>query len=498
MITPRSRSHTLQAAAGRLSLLAAVLLTAAVHAQAPCSLVAAYERVPLLDDGSGDLDLYLQKLSPEGVPQWGVEGVVVSNTQKAECRPALVADGQGGALVLFEVRTFTGDGAGRSDLFAQRVDGRGHALWNGGAPIPLATTEYDESSVCAAADGAGGAIAAFVVAIRDEKRALSGVCAQRIGPEGGLQWGAGSHAVVVEEAAGVCDDLQAVGDGAGGLVVAYQWRPADAGADTASELHCARIAPDGSLLWRARRGGAESPRLPSPRSPRLAADSTRGVWVAYLYGASSRPGLAVERILADGSVGAGPVVILPPNGKIVWDALCACPSVVADGCGGLLCTYGWRTAEGVRKLGVCRLSSDGRVLRGAPELSSAIGPGLSTFSAAALTALAGGAATLVAASPVPGRSFAHALLARRIAPDGLEAGGVCPQVVTGADGRIRRIRVLPDGAQGAYVLYRFDASGRGGGLFALRMSPEGQTLWPVPVALLAAPWAGAHFACCEG
>jgi hypothetical protein len=194
----------------------------------------------------------------------------------------------------------------------------------------------------------------------------------------------------------------------------------------------------------------------------------------------------------------GPIVLIPPGGKVLWDALGTNPCLVADGSGGVVCAYGWRTAEGVRKLAVCRLAADGSVLWGAPQLRSVIGPGLCTFSAATLSTGPDGAATLWVGTPIPGRSFAHALLFQRLNADGLPAAGPTPTVVLSTEGGIRGIQTHGDGVQGAYVLCSFDAPRRGGGLVAARIGSDGQQLWPMPVPVRSAPWAGAHFACCSG
>lgn len=486
------------AAAGRTLLLAAVLLAPALHAQAPRPLLVAYERVPLLDDGSGDLDLYVQALSADGALLWGDSGVAIANTPEAECRPALIPDGKGGALVLFEVRTVTGEHPGSSDLLAQRVDGAGHLLWNAGAPVALATTQHDERDLHAVSDGAGGALAAFVVEVTCGEQATSGVCAQRIGPDGGLLWGGGSHAVVIEEATGTCGDLQAVSDGLDGLIIAYEWRPANAATGAPGEVRCARVAPDGAVLWRTARRGTDAPQLASPHSPRLASDGSRSVWLAYLFGSLARPGIAAERILADGSQAAGPTVVMAPGGKVLWDALSTDPCIAADAAGGLVCAYGWRTAEGVRKLAVCRLAPDGGLLWGAPQLRSVLGGGLATFAAASIDVSPEGASMILAGVPLPGRGYAHALIAQRLSPDGVPIWGAVPIVQCGLEGPVRSVQALSDGLGGTWVLASHDARLRGGGLIALRLGPDGRPLWPKTFAPGMAPWAGARFSICAG
>jgi hypothetical protein len=255
---------------------------------------------------------------------------------------------------------------------------------------------------------------------------------------------------------------------------------------------------DGAVLWRVARSGAQAPQFPAPRSPHLAADADRGVWLAYLYGAAGRPGVAAERIAANGAGGAAPTILVPPGGRALPDALCAGLSPGTDGSGGLVCAYGWRTVGGVRKLSLCRLAPDGGILWGAPQLRSVLGGGLATFSAAALSVSPDGASTLLAGVPVPGTASTYALMAQHFGPDGAPTWGAIPLIVCPAEGRVRGVQALPDGADGTFAVLSFDGTTRGAGVEVLRLGADGRPLWPAPLAVGAAPWAGACFAVCGG
>src|SRR5438477_366894 len=70
------------------------------------------------DSRSGThFDIYAQRVSAAGVPQWTANGVALSTTGGNQEYPVIVADGSGGAIVAWEDNR-----SGTSyDIYAQRV-----------------------------------------------------------------------------------------------------------------------------------------------------------------------------------------------------------------------------------------------------------------------------------------------------------------------------------------------------------------------------------------
>lgn len=76
------------------------------------------------DDSRNELagDLYAQRISPEGIVRWTVDGVAVSTAEREQSLSKLASDGQGGVIVCWD------DNRERStsnDVYAQRVDSAG-------------------------------------------------------------------------------------------------------------------------------------------------------------------------------------------------------------------------------------------------------------------------------------------------------------------------------------------------------------------------------------
>lgn len=162
------------------------------------------------DYRSGDLDIYAQRCGADGVAQWGANGRAVCTIASSQTGPELVSDGsQGAVLAWYDFRN------GNTDLYAQRVNSAGTALWttNGVAAVAASGTQAYLTMVT---DGAGGAIVAW-----EDQRALaeSDVYAQRLGSNGIAQWTA--NGVAVSTAAFSQAGVTLAADGRGGAVAVW-------------------------------------------------------------------------------------------------------------------------------------------------------------------------------------------------------------------------------------------------------------------------------------
>ncbi|MDH4038151.1 MAG: T9SS type A sorting domain-containing protein [Candidatus Krumholzibacteria bacterium] len=102
-----------------------------------------------------DYNIYVQRVSNLGVPQWTANGVAVCTAAGEQWFPLIVSDGAGGALISWgDTRSGVG-----YDAYVQRVDATGTPVWavNGISPAPGS----DEGTAAMASDGAGGAIVAW-------------------------------------------------------------------------------------------------------------------------------------------------------------------------------------------------------------------------------------------------------------------------------------------------------------------------------------------------
>jgi len=88
--------------------------------------------------------------------QWQLNGTVVCDEGGSQSLPAIVTDGAGGAIVVWEDWR-SGD---HSDIYAQRLDAGGIALWSPSG-VPICTAANLQSYPTLVSDGSGGAIIAW-------------------------------------------------------------------------------------------------------------------------------------------------------------------------------------------------------------------------------------------------------------------------------------------------------------------------------------------------
>lgn len=106
-------------------------------------------------NGGGNTDVFAQRLSAAGAPQWTANGVSVCGATGGQFFPAVVADGSGGVVVGWEdARSDAGD------VFAQRLNASGAALWNADGR-PVSTALNGQGGTTVATDGSGGGIFAW-------------------------------------------------------------------------------------------------------------------------------------------------------------------------------------------------------------------------------------------------------------------------------------------------------------------------------------------------
>jgi hypothetical protein len=133
------------------------------------------------DSPSGDTHIAAQRVTAAGALQWATNGVTITGIRSAQF-PAIAPDGEGGAIV-----TWYDPRLGDYDLYAQRVSAAGGVQWMVDG-VALCTAAGLQSGQAIVADGAGGAIVVWA----DRREGLYDVdqYAQRVGADGLLGDGA--------------------------------------------------------------------------------------------------------------------------------------------------------------------------------------------------------------------------------------------------------------------------------------------------------------------
>ena len=268
------------------------------------------------DERASEADIYAQRVSASGSPQWTTDGAPVCVAAGGQFDPMLVPDGSGGGVIAWpDMR----DGA--IGLYAQRIDGSGATLWPGAGVVVCSTVgEIPVETITplqmASGDGAGGVIVAWW----DKRNGTDcDIYAQRVDASGVVQWPVGG--TPVSTAAG--DQLypSVVSDGSGGIVAA--WRDSR---DGSWDIYAQRLYASGSVDV-APGATTSALRLDSP----VPNPSRSGMRIAYALPQASRASLAIYdlhgrrvRGLLAGHLPAG-------EGSAHWDGLDESGRPVASG-----------------------------------------------------------------------------------------------------------------------------------------------------------------------
>ena len=217
------------------------------------------------------IDVYAQRMSSAGSPQWGATGLAVCTAPGTQQLPAIVFVGFGSAIIAWSDYR---NGTGSQDIYAQEVNS-GAVQWAANG-VPLCSASGAQVSVVLASDGTGGAIAAW-----EDGRALNdeNIFVQRVNGAGSVLWA--TDGVALCAAAGAQSAPAATAAGAAGAVVA--WRDARSGFETdvfaavVDSFGVPQGNPDGLLLGR----------LPLDVRPSIVGDGSGGAIVAWCNTAGS-------------------------------------------------------------------------------------------------------------------------------------------------------------------------------------------------------------------
>jgi len=183
-------------------------------------------------------DIFAQHVDANGDTLWAANGMVICDATNHQYDPEIVADGSGGAVIMWEdLRA-----GGNREVYAQRINAVGLIQWSSnGAWVSDLTGSVNERGMVITTDGAGGAIAVW-----REQQTHDDLRAQRIDSGGFLMWGTG---VVVSNATRHQRPARIVSDGVGGAVIA--WQDERAGGLPVSDIYAQWLDSLGIPQWTA-------------------------------------------------------------------------------------------------------------------------------------------------------------------------------------------------------------------------------------------------------
>ena len=190
------------------------------------AIIAYIRDIPCEDGRIGycDSDIYAQRIDAAGNALWGPDGVPICVGPSHPKTPKVVTDGAGGAIISF---------VDERAVWAQRLDGDGHKLWP--EDVEVWKTAYHSL----VSDGSGGAICVWYGG--------GGItaAAQRLDATGRELWGTNGTVLTSRG----LELLSAVSDGPGGVLIS--WPAVEFTGDEISEVsyYVQRVDADGNLPW---------------------------------------------------------------------------------------------------------------------------------------------------------------------------------------------------------------------------------------------------------
>jgi hypothetical protein len=266
-------------------------------------------------DRRSTADIYAQLLDNMGRRQWLETGVLICGAGNVQEHPRIVADGSGGAIIVWE--DFR-DGVSK-DIYAQRINAAGTILWTAdGVAVCLAAGSQTNLKICP--DGAGG----FIVAWVDLRTAVDfDIYAQRLDIDGNMLWTA--DGVEICGAAGNQHEVDLVSDGNGGAFLVW-----NDGRST-MEIYAQHVNSAGVVQWTA---DGISIRSDSNEQyyPRIVTDGAGGFYVS-LYNSMHRG--YIQRVSSDGTLLFSAAGLILGENNPDYTA----PEMIADGIGGAIIVW---------------------------------------------------------------------------------------------------------------------------------------------------------------
>jgi hypothetical protein len=256
-----------------------------------------------IDLRGGSYDIYAQRVNALGVVQWTVDGVAICTATGHQYQPQIISDGAGGAIITWD----DGRSGLGQDIYAQRVNASGNALWAANG-VGVCTAAAYQVNPLLISDGAGGAIIVW----NDHRIGNNDLYAQRVNASGAPLWTANG---VVLCTPSVGYEVAITSDGAGGAIVAWiDYR-------SGSMVFAQRASADGVAQWT-----ANGVYVSYGATPTMTSDGMGGAIIAYGYNSD----IYLSRLDASG---------IPQWTAALGSLNAANPEIASDGAGGALVAF---------------------------------------------------------------------------------------------------------------------------------------------------------------
>jgi hypothetical protein len=219
-----------------------------------------------VDYRAGEADIYAQRVDSRGTVLWNSDGVPVTTATSAQIRPRVIADGSGGAIVVWEDYRSGTD----YNIYAQKLNAYGTVAWAADG-VAIVTAAQHQLAPRLVSDDAEGAIVAWQDFRSDTDY---DIYAQKLNADGSVAWAA--DGVAVASAPKNQLSVALTGDGAGGAILVWE----DYRSDTNYDVYAQRLDGLGAIQWAA--DGVVVTNGPNNElSPAVLTDGEGGVFLAW-------------------------------------------------------------------------------------------------------------------------------------------------------------------------------------------------------------------------
>jgi hypothetical protein len=298
------------------------------------------------DKRSGDFDVYAQRLGAAGLPLWSANGEYVCSQPGDQVEPKLVSDKLHGAIVAW---TDYRSGTGYSDVYAQHMTAAGGRAWAvDGVPLCIATNT--QWNVQLSSDGSGGGIASW----QDRRSGLyDNIYAQRIDVSGHTKWT--EDGVQLAPISGLQYYPHMAADGSGGAVVT--WQDNRRGSDY--DIYAQRVGALGQIMWAAA-GQPVCAAKGHQYNPQIACQNSTAI-ITWQDKRSGEFDIYAQRLNSDGSPAwkaDGAIIAMPPHDQMM-------PELCSDSVDGAIIAWpDYQRGDGTTDLFCHRIGANGRLAGG--------------------------------------------------------------------------------------------------------------------------------------
>lgn len=209
-------------------------------------------------------DIYAQRIKADGSIAWTNNGVAVCTNLADQTDAFIVEDGKGGAIISWQdIRT------GNRDIYAQRIDSNGTALWTANG-VAVVTKASEQRSPKIISDGAQGAIIAW----EDSINGNNDIFIQRVLANGTLAWNSVSIPVCIS--AGTQMNVRLTTDGSNGAILTWQ----DKRNGNDYDIYAQRIKSNGTASWTTN-GVVICNKVNTQNNPKIERDNNGGAYIMW-------------------------------------------------------------------------------------------------------------------------------------------------------------------------------------------------------------------------